>query len=1488
MTNENQAQNTSSCCTDCESEQLLIAEGEVKEFDIANGEISFDGDLFNKGKIIIKSSTPEQTSAVIRVKRLLNEGEIICEVPSLTVNCEGVFGPGKTSAAESITIHGTAKDLNIIGGAFASEKVKLNCDGKLNVHVRRIDAAVYLAACDLAYGVNEGNINVVENKVFGDPLIYNAGGDVSSFPIEPSDGSDIIVVASGNVSVGSLDSTSDSDFAPGRIQLIAGRKFKQPANNIVELGCVDCVLYAQSLPPGHGFEGVDEPYNPDADVIVNGDLNGKAVAISGRDITVNGNIFAQGHGTQAFGPGVSLQAWNSLTVIGTIKTNQAVQWPQTGSVSIQAPSCTILGKITADIFVMTHNQLSSVTSGTLETAAIEARRYIQITAGDIQFSGGGGAIARTSFAPGDYNVKTGKLTAHHEVAVLATGTIDTGAIELLENTDEVIGVPHYAHIHANVFKDNAPELFVGGGGNGPASIAVHGTARIFETINYGSIFITNGPSGNITVNGDKIFVTNEQQGTPDIIVSAGTGRLTVKGTGLKVDGTSSVHAGSVALIADEIRVTGGTLVSASDTVEDPTENPQKVLLVASKIALPSNLAVDCNSKNASLVQVLPKGSTKSSPKDLIEGFSGAFFLVRNIEVNVSEQQLNITGSGNLALTANGKGSGVSCSGKPLKFSNSGTVDLKAEGESTIITIDYAGSPSGANSLVFSGGAFTAKANGKDADAGVVDIKADKLENTAQSVALQADALTSGKGGQISITLDRGDLTLGSGSGAISMSALGRGDGKGGFIQIDNSNHNGNVILGTAAGGSTINVSALGANGEGGTIFIHSNGLNANAAGAVSSFIANGVGSGNGGTVVLDLDKDIQIGEQNGLVIKTDAAGSGNAGTIDISGREITLNGADFSASAVGGDGTGNTLSVKARSKLFLRGTVKSNGHGAGKGGEITLRSNAIGLDVTGATVSADGGDSGEGGKITLLLHTPTQPLNSTQTLFSANAGANGNQKGGRISVTSDDQFAASGLWRVNGAGNGKGGDINLQGAPTATLENFLLSANGGSSGIGGDIVVNGFGPLELNLGSSFKANALGGSAKGGFIALSTAGKLTIQQGADIDASTLGSAKGGNIQLRSGVGPSVPAGPQIEISGSVKANGKSGEITMIYVDSAGTANAQVNSTGVVSADSPVSTQPSTIQVINDGSTGLKLLNAGNVSALNGTISLQKVDQDVVASTLSPGGSGTFTGVIDASGRSVTIRANNTQDLVLRTITAANGGTNNGAVSITQDGSGNIVQAALGVVKGGLLSISSVSGNMGSLATPLLTEIQTLEAASPDGNGGSLFVQNTASALAISPATVIGGVFSVKSSQGISVGSLKASDITIFAGASGTGILQLLNAAILRATNGFVRLRNDQVSGSIVFASSVPPVSLIATGGIQVSIGEPIEACPASTTGCVPPGVTVVPPGSPLATFGANGITASGALVSVGTGKIVFNTNDASAGSINVTTAQFSTI
>lgn len=1485
MTNENQAQSTSSCCADCESEQLLIAEDEVREFDIAKGEITFDGDLFNKGKIVIRCSDSNQASAVIRVTRLLNEGEIVCEVPSLTVYCEGVFGPGKTSAPESISIHGTTKDLNIIGGAFAAEKVKFDCNGKLSVHVRRIDAAVYIAACDLAYGVSEGNINVVENKVSGDPLIYNAGGDVSSFPIMPSDGSDIIVVASGNVSVGSLDSTSDSDFAPGRIQLIAGRKFKQPANNIVELGCVDCIQYAQSLPPGHGFEGTDDPYNPDGDVIVNGDLNGKSVFLTGRDITVNGNIFAQGHGTQPFGPGVSFAAWNSLTVIGTIKTNQAVQWPQTGSVSIQAPSCTILGKITADHVTLTHNQLSSVTSGTLETAAIEARRTILITAGDIQFSGGGGgAIARTSFAPGDYNVKTGKLTAYHEIAVLATGTIDTGAIELLENTDEVIGVPHYAHIHANVFKDNAPELFVGGGGNGPASIAVHGTARIFETINYGSIFITNGPSGNITVNGDKIFVTNEQQGTPDIIVSAGTGRLTVKGTALKVDGTASVHAGSIALIADEIRVTGGTLVSANDTVEETTENPQKVLLVASKIALPSNLAVDCNSKNASLVQVLPKGSTKSSPKDLIEGFAGAFFLVRNIEVNASEQQLSITGSSNLAVTANGKGSGVSCSGKPLKFSNSGTVDLKAEGESTIITIDYAGSPSGANSLVFNGGAFTAKANGKDADAGVVDIKADKLENTAQSVALQADALTSGQGGQISITLDRGDLTLGSGNGAISMSALGRGDGKGGTIQIDNSNHNGNVVLGTAAGGSTINVSALGANGEGGTIFIHSNGLNANAAGAISSFIANGVGSGNGGTVVLDLDKDIQIGAQNGLIIKTDASGSGNAGTIDISGKEITLNGADFSASAVGGDGTGNTLSVKARQKLFLRGTVKSNGHGAGKGGEITLRSNLTVLDIAGATVSADGGDSGEGGRITLISQAALEPLNSTQTLLSANAGANGNQKGGRISVTSDDKFAASGLWRVNGAGNGKGGDINLQGAPTATLENFFMSANGGTSGVGGDIVVTGGGPLELNLGSSFRANAIGGNARGGNIGLSTVGKLTIQQGADIDASTLGSARGGIIVLRSGFGPTVPAGAQIEIGGSIKANGKSGQITMTYIDSAGTANVQVNSTGVVSADSPAAGQPSSIQVVNDGSSGLKLLNGGSVSVLNGRLSLQKTDQDVVVSTLSPGGSGTFTGVIDASGKSVSIRANNTQDLVLGAITAANGGTNNGAVSITQDGSGNIAQAASGLVQGGSLTLTAASGNIGASANPISTAVQSVSASTPESGGGSMFVENNSSTLTVSDGLIVGGSVSLKSSSGISIGSMRGADLTVLAGSTSFGLLQVQLNSILRALTGKVRLRNDQLSGSIVVSSGS---TVIGQTGVEVSIGEPIEACPASTTGCTPPGVTVNPPQSPLVSFGVNGISANGATVDVGTGKVVFNTNDAAASSISVNNAAFAT-
>ena len=211
---------------------VTIPAGATQEFDAAKGEIKFDGVLTNKGTIIIKSSDPAQTEAILRASKVVNEGKIISEVQTVTIETERITGPGEVSAPESIGVH-NAKELWVIGGHYKANYFRPSTDGKLTVQARRIDAKVDLKAFDLSIGVFEGHLNVVKQKLDGDPIYYNVGGDVST--VDPGSGFDIWVLAAGNVNLSGVDATGLNGEVRDFVA-VAGLHFVQTTGQGV-IGC---------------------------------------------------------------------------------------------------------------------------------------------------------------------------------------------------------------------------------------------------------------------------------------------------------------------------------------------------------------------------------------------------------------------------------------------------------------------------------------------------------------------------------------------------------------------------------------------------------------------------------------------------------------------------------------------------------------------------------------------------------------------------------------------------------------------------------------------------------------------------------------------------------------------------------------------------------------------------------------------------------------------------------------------------------------------------------------------------------------------------------------------------------------------------------------------------------------------------------------------------------------------------------------------------
>ncbi|HNB24244.1 MAG TPA: hypothetical protein PKZ32_17625, partial [Candidatus Melainabacteria bacterium] len=404
---------------------------------------------------------------------------------------------------------------------------------------------------------------------------------------------------------------------------------------------------------------------------------------------------------------------------------------------------------------------------------------------------------------------------------------------------------------------------------------------------------------------------------------------------------------------DEIRSTGAT-ISVKDTLADAAERPAKVILATSKLTLAGDLTIEANSKALTSVKVLPKGSIFVDPQDYSESLP---HFVDNFPVNVTEDEVLVGGSANLTIKTKSDGAKVEITAKPLKFNN-GTSLIAATGTGSQINVDYPGSPSAQNSLIFNGGGVTFDTSNPNGDAGDINILADKVRNAADAVvSLKANADSNGKGGNITISMDRGTLALGSEAGAMSLTAGGN-NGNGGTVTIMNNIHNGRVTYQNSATGPAIDVSAVGSSGDGGTVTIESDiladddGIVAVAAlaGPGEVFVARGAGSGKGGKLTLK-QKIVNFAGQ----INAPSAANGNGGEIEIAATvSMVLGTADNPA------------------------VLTADGSGSGKGGKIKITApSGFSVDLKNASISAKGGDNGEGGEV---IVSGTAPFNVNKVI----------------------------------------------------------------------------------------------------------------------------------------------------------------------------------------------------------------------------------------------------------------------------------------------------------------------------------------------------------------------------------------------------------------------------------------------------------------------------------------------------------------------------
>jgi filamentous hemagglutinin len=1129
-----------------QAQELVVAEGTIATYDAAQGPLLV-ASFVNHGTLRITSSNPALQEAEIAADSLTNFGDIQCDLDQLTIKSAKIRGlnkGGRFIARQTILLKSDG-DMKANGGIFQADLLQIVAGGKVGVHAYRIDAKVKVKAKEVAVGANDGNLEIVEQEIDGDPLYYqgkDTNGGNMTITVMNQPGEDVSLWAVGNITVNGAINTLGGDAQhPGRITIQGGCQ-KVAYNDVENDGRVECIDCALPFP---GLEVITTPLASNTSVITLGNLSGKAVNVIGGTI-ITADVVVDNENNPDAGQ-CSFTAATSVKVGNITTTRRDGAGVRKGGMNAFAKDIDI-GNVDGAVLLLSDQ------SGLIKVGNVSADfGAIQIKAGQ-DFGGGGGGLvggaAIASFTTLNANIQTGTLKSQSSILLMANGTIGTGTITLDPNPfsgPSSPSIPHDVRVHANINKETSPAFLAGGGGtNGTGQITINNRAYVSQDQKSGVIAITNGPNGDVHVNGTRLKCLTGDKGTPGIVVDAGSGQVRmVGGSPLSVDGSASQDAGFVVLQGGELRAPNAAVISASDTKGSAEDEAPIVLLAVDKITLPGSLTVNCNGNTGTSVKVAPKGSFGA---DIVHIDYTTPITPQGFSPVVHE--VAVTGAGSLTVTANSKNGSILCSGDPLRFANNGATHIESEGDGSIIELKFAGSPSGQDSLIFTGGTVEVTADNPQHNGGTIMVTADKVKNTAPSVAMHANALADGNGGTISLDIDRGNLSLGTTTGTMSLTCTGMGTGAGGNISVENAKHNGTITLDPTFSTAALNVAALGSNGDGGHIDLHADHLVNNATGGNSGLVANGVGTGNGGHIGLRLTDSITIGGAPGLFVTAISTGSGNGGDIDIISTQgsVTIDSASLSVTA-GTDGRGGKITAKtlqSGSTLTVNGSLTANGQNTKKGGDIKVLSAGI-LNIATAHFEAKGGPRGAGGTVELNAESDLTVEGAQVNVASGGTGSNA---GGKVVIsTAGEGIAAvnalqaggnlsiSGEINVSGTNAAAGGDAFIISGGSLNLSGLTVKADGGSSGNGGTISVEFAAANDVLTVKNLSAKGgsidnVGGQIRienhlVGGLTVNVAGKIETQAGFTLSGSTsLVTASEGN---RGGI--AVHSGGTLTLNGA---------------------------------------------------------------------------------------------------------------------------------------------------------------------------------------------------------------------------------------------------------------------------------------------------------------------------------------------------------------------
>jgi filamentous hemagglutinin family protein len=896
------------------------------------------------------------------------------------------------------------------------------------------------------------------------------------------------------------------------------------------------------------------------------------VSLSAGSLTIDGGTASAFTGIESLAAGAGTGAPLQLTVTG------ATTITDDGVIFSEAESTGNAGEVvlsTGSLLIDGSNQ-SSFTGIQSFTAATGSGAPLQLTvAGATAISNGGLIYSGTNAAgsAGSIGLSTGSL--------LIDGG-DEGIFTGIESLTQATGT------------------------GAPVQVSVAGATTIRDD---GSIYSgaeAAGNAGNIVLSTGTLQIDGGNQSSFTGIESVAAGSGTGASVQVTATGASTISDGGAIYALAEAAGNGGNITLSSGALQLAASNDDVNTLIE---------ALTMGSGNSGSVQVSASSLSMSAP-------ASATLLPVQISTATAVGSSGSAGPVSLQVSGNVSLAGaVTINSSNDASGNTGQVNLQALGTlsmsdgAEVFTATYSGAGNGGNLGV---------------TAGALDIASSSIANTTNIT-----TLTDGQGNAGAMTIHAGSLSIdgaGSNLGFTGINSYSDGSGAGGAIQID--------VTGAAnmANGGIISSTAY-AQGNGGILSLTAAALQIQGvAGAVTTDIASAsYGSGDAGAIIihsgsLSIDGAGSNLGFTGINSSSNAAGSGGAVQIDVTGTATIANGGQINSEANAQGNAGNIVMSAGSLLLQDSGNTSTTGiyagtYGAGASGAVQVTADTLTMvgraSLSGSPVaiqsSTNADATGVAGNVNIDVSG-----NISLTGGSIASNTYSSAAGGQVTVNAlgtVSLLAGGSLEAASTGGTGNGGSVNL----TAAALDIALQGSSAETGVIASSSTGNAGDIQINVGSLSIEGGAGtgqadidastsGAGAGGQIRIDVTGAATLADSAQITAATFGSGNAGNIELTAG-------------SLTLQANGNPNAHTAIAADTDGAGNAgsvQINAGTLtmtsVAPSAANQNQPVFISSDADpGSSG----SAGNVTVdIAGNISMTGNAQ-IGSDTYSPGHAGRVT-------------------------------------------------------------------------------------------------------------------------------------------------------------------------------------------------------------------------------------------------------------------------